>query len=167
MQYYRPVSTSRRGEFGGWFLVLLSGFAYWIMARQGSSLAGFMILFIALFLFVAAGTSLSNWMERRSVLGISPGGISFANGLRRVSLAWNAVQEVHVLPGRWGKSVHVIGSDAHFHFRLGGKVVVMGKERERMGFQEGELILGAIFQNTELKAVERDRPGRFFARTNQ
>lgn len=134
------------------------------MARQGSSLAGFMILFLVLFFFVAAGTSLSNWMERRSVLGIGPAGISFTNGLRQVSLAWDQIEEVHVLPGRWGKSVHVIGAEGHFHFQLGGKVVVMGQERERMGFSEGEQILGELFRQTDLKPVERNRPGRFFVR---
>ena len=164
LQEYRPVSTSRRGELSGWMLVLLCGFAWWVVSRQGSSLAAFIIIFLILFLIVAAGTSLSNWMERHSVLRISSTGIDFTNGLRKVSLTWEQIEEVQVLPSRWGKSVHVIGTEGHFHFQLGVKVELIGREIDRVGFPDGEKILGELFRNTDLKQVEMDRPGRFFVR---
>jgi hypothetical protein len=69
-----------------------------------------------------------------------------------------------VLPSRWGKSVHVIGTEGHFHFQLGVKVELIGREIDRVGFPDGEKILGELFRNTDLKQVEMDRPGRFFVR---
>lgn len=163
-QLFRPLPTSRRAEASSWFLVLLSAFGWWALNSQGSSLATFMLFFLLIFLFVAAGTSLSNWIERHTQLELYPEGLHFRNGLRNIQLKWDEIQQVHVLPSRWGKAVHVIGEQQHFHFQLAGEVMFMGREREKVGFEEGEEILRTILEKTGLRPVQSDRPGRYFMR---
>jgi hypothetical protein len=145
-------------------LVLVSGFGWWVLSRQGSSLATFMIFFLIIFLFVAAGTSLSNWMERKSRLELRESGLRFSNGLRNIQLGWDEIQQVHVLPSRWGKAVHVLGLSQHFHFQLAGEVMFMGRVRDKVGFLEGEEILTTILEKTGLKLAKTERPGRYFVR---
>lgn len=165
VQEFRPISTSRRSEIGSWFMVAASGFAWWILSQQGSSLAIFMILFLLLFLFLAAGTSLANWMERRTILRIQADELNFSNGLRDVSLAWNKIQQVHVMPSRWGRSVHVFGEFKHFHFKMAGNVNVLGQTSARVGFENGVEILQTIIERSGLQPVKRDQPGKFYARS--
>ena len=162
---YRPALSGRKNELTGWFLVLLTGGAWWIITTRGSATSFFIPLFFVVFLVVAAGTSLSNWMERRTCLQISATGIHFQNGLRNVSLAWSEINEVHIIPSRWGQAVHVIGEDRHFHFQLAGDVTVMGKPQPRVGFLEGQQILSELFGNTQLQRVQRSQPGRYYARS--
>lgn len=158
------MPTSRRAEASSWFLVLVSGFGWWVFNSQGSSLATFMLLFLLIFLFVAAGTSLSNWMERHTQLELYEDGLHFHNGLRNIDLQWEKIQQVHVLPSRWGKAVHVIGERQHFHFQLAGEVMLMGQSRAKVGFEQGEQILRTILEKTGLRPAESDRPGRYFIR---
>jgi hypothetical protein len=164
---YRPALSSRKNELTGWFLVLLTGGAWWVISTRSSSLSLFIPLFFLLFLFLAAFTSLANWIERRTLLRISPSGVHFQNGLRDVSLAWSEINEVHILPSRWGQAVHILGENRHFHFQLAGEVTVMGKPQQRVGFLEGQQILSELLSNTQLQKVERNRPGRFYARGKQ
>lgn len=145
-------------------MVLVSGFGWWALSQQGSSLATFMLFFLVIFLFVAAGTSLSNWMERHTELVLQEDGLRFRNGLRNIQFQWDEIQQVHVLPSRWGKAVHVIGDTQHFHFQLAGEVMFMGKSRDKVGFLDGEKILGTILEKTRLKQVASERPGRYFVR---
>jgi hypothetical protein len=149
-QTFRPALTSRKGEIGSWVSFFIAVFSGWVLLRQGSSLVWFIALFAALFLFVAIGTTLANWMERKTILTIQPEGVFFTNGLRRVFLKWEEIKELRILPARWGNSVHVIGDQAHFHYLLGGQVSVMGRGRERIGFTQGEQILKILMSRTGL-----------------
>jgi hypothetical protein len=164
LREFHPAPTKRRNEFTGWFLVFMSAGAWWVLASRENSLAGFVAIFFFLFLFVAAGTSLFNWMERHTVILLSDDGVKFENGLRTLAMSWGEIEKVQVLPSRLGNSVHVIGSKGHFHFQMAVDLRAPGRPAERIGFNEGTLILSEILKSTGLQRVESNNPGRYYAR---
>jgi hypothetical protein len=161
---FKPVISGRRSEIYGWLLVVLMGGAWWTMGRQGISYAGFILLFFFVFLILAAGTSLANWMERRTLLRLTPDHIHFENGLRNVTLSWDEIREVQVLPTRRGQSVEIVGRNRHFHFQIARDVEVLGTVLGRVGFADGKQILAEILSHTELQKIERSQPGRYYTR---
>lgn len=161
---FRPVIASRRSELSAWFLTLLSGGAWLVLALRDSPPTLFIPLFFFLFIFTAIGASLGNWIDRRTVLRLKPEGLDFENGLRKVEMNWEEIQEIQIIPSRWGQAVHVLGNGAHFRFRILANVVVLGKASERIGFEDGDKILGEILKKTGLQRVQRSQPGRYYAR---
>jgi hypothetical protein len=53
---------------------------------------------------------------------------------------------LHTAPARWGTSVQVIGSQAHFSFSTLGEMEFQGKVRGKIGFSEGQEILDEIIR---------------------
>jgi hypothetical protein len=152
---YRPELISRRGELIAWVSFLLVGITWIILIfnRQQYCLA---VPILAIILLLAAlSISLGNWMDRNTVLCLSNHGVTFKNGLRNVNIPWHNIQEVQVLPAQWGKKVHVIADQAHFHFHLLGEVKVRGEVKGQVGFVEGESILQQIIDNSNLHETNR------------
>jgi hypothetical protein len=152
---YRPELISRRGELIAWGSFLLVGITWIILIfnRQQYCLA---VPILAIILLLAAlSISLGNWMDRNTVLCLSNHGVTFKNGLRNVNIPWHNIQEVQVLPAQWGKKVHVIADQAHFHFHLLGEVKVRSEVKGQVGFVEGESILQQIIENSNLHETNR------------
>ena len=168
-QEFHPEVASRRGELiawgstvlvnGVWILLILAGqpFSFWLP-----------ILGIPLIL-VASGISLSNWMDRHTVIKLGEKDIYFSNGLRHTPLLWREIQEVRVLPAQWGKKVQVFSENAYFGFHTLGEVIAQGKTLGRTGFVEGDLILEVILDNAGLSAEKHvdiggQREGYYYSR---
>jgi hypothetical protein len=166
---YRPTLISRRGELIAWVSFLLVGATWMIMILYGQrSCLAVPVLGIIL-LLAALSISLGNWMDRNTVLCIKKDSVSYRNGLRNVEIRWDDIQEVQVLPAQWGKKVHVIADQAHFHFQMLGEVKVLGEVKGRVGFSEGDLILEEIIERSKLHEIhppEQDQSdiGVYYAR---
>lgn len=161
---YRPELIPRRGERVAWGLAILACIAWLVLSLAETPvhaaipmLAGFLILAGALI-------SLSNWVDRRTVLRLSSKGLEFENGLRCVRLSWQEVQQVHVLPSNLGDKVRVVGKNTYFSFRTLGEVRMHGELKGRMGFAEGEKILRQIQTRAGLKSVHKPSAGDFYTR---
>ena len=100
-------------------------------------------------------------MDRKTTLRMDREWISFVNGLRHVRFNWDDIQKVNVIPLRWGKSVQVIGKDAHFEFRTLGEVQYQGEVRGRLGFAEGEAVLKYLLEKTNL-FLSKEEKGRYY-----
>lgn len=166
---YRPVLLSRRGELIAWALALLLGAVWAFLELTGKTVFVAMPILEILLGFSAAGISLGNWMDRRSVLRLDGNGLTFQNGLRDVRLFWNEVQEVRAWPSQWGKKIEVIGNSLssgrqHFGFRTLGEVKVQGEVKGRMGFEKGDEMLRQIIQHSELQQINHPGPGYYYAR---
>ncbi len=161
---FRPQRIPRRGEITAWALTLVVVATLAFVHAQGQPAPGFAWFLAVFFGFSALSISLGNWMDRNTVLRLREDGVEFHNGLRHVSLTWPQIQKVIVRPARWGQQVAVIGEGAHFEFRTLGEVVMQGKVRGRMGFEEGEAILEHILQATGLTLQRQDERGRYYAR---
>jgi hypothetical protein len=94
-------------------------------------------------------------MDRHTIIRVSNLGINFRNGLRNVQLGWNEIQEVRVLPARWGNKVQVFGEGSYFGFHTLGEVSAHGKSLGRTGFEEGDQILKMILKQADLKLVQQ------------
>ncbi len=163
-QTYHPELLSRRGELLAWFSALLVISAWIILdvdRQPVMRLVPWMALFLAL---VASGISLSNWMDRHTFIEVEPGAIKFANGLRRVRIAWTDIRQVQVFPSAWGKKVRVIATQAYFDFRTLGEIKVQGEVKGRTGFTDGDLILQKILESAHLQETERTASGYYYAR---
>jgi len=161
---FRPELISRRSEMILWILALLS-LATWIFLRiQNGNTHVLANLFVLFMLFAAGSTSLSNWMDRKTELKIKPDGVDFTNGLRNISLSWDEIQEVRVTPSRFGKQVQIMGTGAHFHFRLLSIVERKGTIRSQMGFSKGDFILRQILKLSGLQEIDQADHGRYYAR---
>ena len=151
VEEFRPEMMSRRGELLAWLLALVVAAGWFTLVRSGQRIPGAVGFLEVFLLFSAASISLGNWIDRRTILRLEPGGIQFTNGLRNVRLAWGQIRKVHVFPSGWGKKVRVIGRESHFEFRTLGEVKAGGEVKGRLGFAEGDRILQQILKASGLK----------------
>lgn len=150
-QEFRPVLTNRNGEMLAWLAAVSLGAAAIALRNQGGGWIGslpYLAIFVGL---IAASISLSNWMDRRTVLRLDKQGVFFTNGLRRVSLAWHQIDQVSVFSGALGKRVQVVGGAQHFEFRYLSEVEVLGSAPGRLGFPDGVTILATILREAGLQ----------------
>jgi hypothetical protein len=124
-----------------------------------------MPLFALVLMLAALSISLSNWVDRQTVMRLNVNWIEFHSGLRHVRLLWSEIRQVRVSPSRWGDKVQVIGERVHFSFRTLGEVWFRDELKGRMGFERGDEILHEIIVSSGLKKVsEQDGEGSYFAR---
>ena len=157
----RPELISRRGESTAWGLMLIVSLTMGLIHWRLGVIPTAAWIFWGFLVFAALSTSLGNWMDRKTVLRVDGERVSFENGVRHVSLGWQEIQNVNVIPLRWGKSVQVIGNGAHFEFRTLGEVQYQGEVRGRLGFAEGEAILRHILKETGLP-LSKEEKGRYY-----
>ncbi len=164
---FRPEPIPRRGEWTAWTLTIVTLAAGLFLRAQTGQMPVIATIFIGILLLSAVSISLSNWMDRNTVLTLNPKGVAFRNGLRDVSLWWAEVQEVQVFASQFGAKVHVMGPDSTFNFRTMSEVTYKGQVRGRMGFVQGDFIIQQILKNSgleELAAAEPSQEGRYYAR---
>jgi hypothetical protein len=159
IQEYRPVLTSRVGEGLAWLAALSLG-AAWIAIPARLGLLGALPFLTGIVGLMAAGISLSNWMDRQMVLRLDSQGVFFTNGLRRVALDWDKIQQVSVFSGALGKKVQVVGGVEHFEFRFLSEVELLGRAQGQLGFPDGVAILAAILQHSGLQRAQSGTPGK-------
>jgi len=162
---YRPELISRRGEWVAWSSALLMGIGWIVLRWFGRHISIGMPLFTIVLVFSALSISLSNWVDRQTVMRLNADWIEFHSGLRHVRLLWPEIHQVRVSPSRWGDKVQVIGERARFSFRTLGEVWFQDELKGRMGFEKGDEILHEIIVSSGLKQVsERDGEGAYYVR---
>ena len=161
---FRPEKISRRGEGITWALALISLATLVLLRTQSAVFSSWTFIFVGVMLISAASITLGNWVDRRTVLTLKPEGLEYRNGLRHVALLWDEVQAAQIFPSRWGDQVHILGKEAHFHFRTISEFVHNNKIRNRMGFAQGRFILEKIRKNCGLEEIDQAENGRYYAR---
>ena len=169
LREYRPTLISRRGELIAWISFFLVGTAWVILIFSGQGYCLVVPVLAIILLMAALSISLGNWMDRQTVLNLSKECVSYRNGIRNVEIRWENIQEVQVLPAQWGKKVHVLSDQAHFHFQMLGEVRVHGEIKGQVGFAEGDLILNEIIVRSKLHEIQSSEPdqaeaGVYYAR---
>lgn len=153
VQEFHPVLTARTGEGLAWLAALGMGAAAITLRGQSKLLVGALPYLAVLVGLMAASISLSNWMDRRTVLRLEPQGVFFTNGLRRVSLGYNEIDQIIVYSGALGKRVQVIGGVQHFEFRYLSEVEVLGSSPGRLGFPDGVTILATMLRESGVQRM--------------
>jgi len=162
---YRPELIPRRGEWTAWSSALLVGIGWLVLGWFGRSVSMAMPLLAITLMLAALSISLSNWVDRQTVIRLNEDWIEFHSGLRHVRLHWSEIIRVRVLRSRWGDKVHVIGERAHFSFRTLAEVWFQDELKGRMGFEKGDEILHKILVSSDLKKIaEKDGEGSNYAR---
>lgn len=161
---YRPVLIPRRGEIIAWFLTLLVVVVCVVLILTGQSTPLLLWMLACILLASALLISLSNWVDRHTVIRIHPDSVEFHNGLRNVRLYWEQIRTIQVQPGDIGKRVQVYGENAHFAYRTLGEVHLRGKVQGRMGFPQGEDILRHLVAFSGLQKSEASGEGYTYAR---
>jgi len=107
---YSPKHLPLRGEITAWGLALVVLITATIVQVNGSQWAVTGLVLAGVFVLSAGSISLGNWMDRHTVIRVDRAGVSFTNGVRHTTLAWDEIQAVRVLPAQWGaQQVQVIG----------------------------------------------------------
>lgn len=164
IQEFRPKRLPRRGEWTAWGITLIA-LAAWLLlvALDKPLMLGFKLLTLLLAL-ISLAISLGNWMDRQTVLRLSPDSLSFRNGLRNVYLRWDEIQSLEVYPSKLGDKVRVLGQSGHFDFRTLGEVRLKGELKGQMGFEQGEEILQQILKKSRLKPIQKPGEGYYYSR---
>lgn len=163
---YHPELLPRQGEINAWGLALLASLGMAALAWRGQ-IPSWTWFFIAFLYFSAASISLGNWVDRHTRLILTPQGVFFENGLRKVALAWADFQQVRVLPARWGKTVQLMAATGHCEFSTLGEVQFRGELRGRTGFSQGETLLREILDRAGLTHSERRGESILYSRAAQ
>jgi hypothetical protein len=156
---YQPVLLPRRGELIAWLCAIMCAVAWLVLHLAKSPVFIGLKILAALLIFISIAISMSNWMDRRTVLKIDPQGIAFENGLRKAQLGWQDIRRVEVISSSLGNKVRVLGDAAHFDFRTLAEVKLGGELKGQMGFQDGEKILKEIIQQADLKETGNPEEG--------
>ena len=139
-------------------IVCLISLATLVFLRyQSAGISFWQVSFAGLMVLAAASSSLSNWMDRNTVLTLKADGVHFRNGLRDISINWDKIKEVQVLPSRFGKRVQVFGNKSHFNFRTSVEITQRGGKRTAMGFAQGDFILQQIIKNSSLEETGQNK----------
>lgn len=153
---FQPERLSRRGEITAWGLAALAVSGGILQRRLGLTVHWLYIFLALVLIFSAAAISLTNWVDRRTVLRLEAGGLAFSNGLRQVEIAWHRIREVQELTLNPGKMIRIFADDGrYFSFRTYGEVTLRGKVRGQVGFRDGERILAHIIEKSSLKRSQR------------
>jgi hypothetical protein len=155
---------SRKGELLAW----LAGLGLILGLFLGSDTWGPLPVvywaFAGFIVVSAMSISLGNWVDRRSVIRMGADGITFENGLRSVRLTWPEVQNVAVVPTRFGKRVQVQGAQSHFTFKTMSEST-LGTQVMRTGFADGQEILDIALRECGLQ-LKAEKDGMvYYART--
>ena len=161
---FRPALIARQGEINAWGLAIVTWVTWMVFRARIPSLGGAALVFGILLTISAVLISLSNWNDRKTLLTISPDGINFRNGLRKISLNWEQIEKLRVIPDRFGERVHVLGNGSTFNFRTLSPIKMKGETRGQMGFPEGQEILNQILQSSRLEEITDQENGKYYAR---
>ncbi len=160
---FTPELLPRRGEWNAWIFALAATMGSFII-QTWAIVPGWVWFFVAFLYFSALSISLGNWVDRHTRLTLSPDGVAYENGLRRVRLAWDEIETVRVQPARWGRSVQVVGKSSHFSFHTLGEVNFRGELRGRIGFAQGDAILDVLIGSAGLLSVTHQEPYTIYSR---
>jgi hypothetical protein len=163
VRIYKPELQTRRSELLAWGLAVASLLGL-LLLNLGGMIFFWSLVFVAFLFFAALSISLGNWMDRRTQISIDNSGITFQNGLRNVRLDWPTINNVKVVPSRWGEKVQVLGSKAHFEFNTLGEVVFQQKVQGLVGFQQGKLLLDEIIHKSGLTSVAKNGDSYYYSR---
>ncbi|MGB9521748.1 MAG: hypothetical protein ACPL6F_03225, partial [Anaerolineales bacterium] len=119
---YRTIPAPRTGEGNAWILTFLVFLIWFFMRISRQTIPGSVTLFLIFLVFAASLISLNNWVERHTTILIDSQGLRFENGLRKVTLKWDDVENVWVKPAVWGNRVRVSGRGGQFDFHTLGEV---------------------------------------------
>ena len=164
-QEYRPLLLSRRSELVTWIITVISVFGWFYFRQYIPALTNLMLVFFALALFTALGSSYGNWMDRKTVLRLSQEGLAYRNGLQNIQMPWQDIQEMHLLESRLGRKVHLIGSRRQFSFRMQSDLQAFGRSKEQTGFEKGEEIVEKILKFSALSLKNDAGAGKYYARS--
>jgi hypothetical protein len=154
-QDFYPELVSRRSEMIAWGSALFVDVVWIILILTGQPFSFWLPILGVPLTLIALGISLSNWMDRHTIIRLDEQGISFNNGLRHTTLQWNEIQEVRVLPAQWGNKIQVFGKQSYFGFHTQGEVFAHGRFLGRTGFVEGDFILQDTLDKANLSAVKQ------------
>lgn len=157
---FRPELMSRKGEWLAWLAGLGLILGLFLGSDSWGPLPAVYWIFAGFIVFSAMSISLGNWMDRRSVIRMDAEGITFENGLRSVRLTWPEVQNVAVVPTRFGRRVQVQSAQSHFTFKTLGESA-LGGQLLRTGFASGQEILDAVLRECNLQ-VKAEKDGMVY-----
>ncbi len=155
---FHPERFSRRGEITAWGLAILAFAAWMALAARGQAVHPLLVALAVFLLLAGLAISLTNWIDRHTVLHLEADGLRFENGLRRVQMRWDEIRQAQVFPSQMGDRVRVVGETTFFSFRKLNEVSLRGQVKGRMGFADGERILQHIVETAGLQPVDR-QPG--------
>lgn len=162
---FRPELLSRRAEALSWGLSVIMLITWWFLQANEARFTTTAVFLLVFLVFAAVGTTLSNWMERRTVLFLDENGVSYKNGLRDVHFNWLEIRNIRVLPSQAGsKRIQVIGENTHFEFRTLAELKLSGVVKGQSGFADGEKILDEILRRSRLTKHESSAPYTYYAR---
>ena len=108
-------------------------------------------------MFSALVLSVANWQNRKTGITLSLDGIRFIDGLQNIWMPWEEIDQIEVFSGRVNDKIRVKSADQYFAFDMYNEVVLNGKSRGEVGFEQGEKILETIFEYAQIDQSRKQR----------
>ena len=160
-QDLRPESITAAEKRNAWLMMVGAFVLLMFLSLRIGSVPVATQVFLGFLLLVGGSTLLTDWVDKKTVLRVDGGRVSFNNGVREVNFGWDEIEKINILPLKWGKSVQVIGASTQFQFRTLAEVQYQGKFRGRLGFAEGEAVLQHLLKETGLPLLKEEK-GRYY-----
>jgi len=159
---FHPVINSRRSEIFAWILAIILVITLIIFISESSTGRILTLVFAGFFVISAILITFGNWVDRSTSLTLNENGIEYNNGLRHVIISWMSIREVRIYSSRIGNKVVVYSAEEFFSFQTLGEFVMSGKIRDRVGFEQGEMILETILYQSELSDSMKHQADGFY-----
>ena len=153
---YAQRPGSRQGEIIAWMLfIFLALVTVFLSSRTG--LNTWYLIFDLFFLLSAILVSFGNYVNRSTRMVLTEDNIKFFNGIRKIQMAWEQIDEVLEVPSRMGPKIWIIGNGKRIAFQKNSVIKWKEEIRDRIGFEESDEIMDIIMKkrpNLELRKEE-------------
>lgn len=152
---YSPVPLDPSGLRMAWLLSVVTSLVCVYLLQRNLTPPPFIWLTSGFLILLALSISFSHWLERRTVVILEPEAIRYESPLRKITIPWDAIEELWCESIRGGWRFIVSGSGAVLRFQ---SLVVLrsGMGREvRTGYVEGKQIARVVHKHAELQGLER------------
>ncbi|GAB4497801.1 MAG: hypothetical protein OHK0052_10050 [Anaerolineales bacterium] len=146
---FTPQPTPRSAESTLWILSLAASGAWLWMLARASAFAAMLGTLFGVLTFLGVGLALNAWMEQRTRLQLTPDGVTYTNGLRRVTFGWQEIEQIVVQVMRNGRILSIHSPQTHIQFRI----------ETTGGFAEGQRILSLLLQHSHLQRQPEQTSG--------
>jgi hypothetical protein len=113
---FKPEHT-RRGEWVAWMIALALALAMALQTVLSGSVDAIVRVLFIIVLIAACLITYANWMERNTLVCVSPAGVEYRSPLRKVELRYSQIQEIWLAPSRSAWRISVLGETGHFNFQ--------------------------------------------------
>ncbi len=151
-EIFRPLPPNRRGEFIAWSCAIVVGLVNLALFWQSEPISSLAVFLLVFFSLSAVFISFGNWMESHTLIQLSSEQVVYRSPVRKVTLAFDSIDEMWVSRAGRGWRVTVRGEGGYFSYRSAVRLGGRFNQAVSIGIEQGERLAGLIRSMAKLSS---------------